>query len=78
LLKKGTTLRRFPDEVMKRAQKVTRQLLEENASGNKQYRKIYNAYKKARSDAYRWFGTAESAYANFAFPEAGAAASASM
>jgi TRAP-type mannitol/chloroaromatic compound transport system substrate-binding protein len=78
LLKKGTTLRRFPDEVMKRAQKVTRQLLEDNASGNKQYREIYNAYKKARSDAYRWFGTAESAYANFAFPEAGAAASASM
>ena len=68
LLDKGATLRRFPDDVMRRAQKVTTQLLEDNASGNKQYRTIYEAYKEARENAYQWFGTAELGYANFAFP----------
>ncbi|PSQ80606.1 MAG: ABC transporter substrate-binding protein [Bacteroidetes bacterium QS_1_63_11] len=77
LLDKGTTLRRFPDEVMKRAQKATTQLLEDNASGNKQYREIYGAYKDARGSAYRWFGTAEMGYADFAFPRTGDTASAS-
>jgi len=71
LLDKGTTLRRFPDEVMSRAQEITTQLLEDNASGNPQYRKIYESYKEAREDAYRWFGTAEMGYADFAFPRMG-------
>ncbi|WP_103018882.1 TRAP transporter substrate-binding protein [Salinibacter altiplanensis] len=68
LLDEGTTLRRFPDEVMGRAQEITTQILEDKASGNGQYRKIYEAYKDAREDAYRWFGTAEMGYADFAFP----------
>jgi len=70
LLKKGAKLRRFPDDVMKRAQEVTTQLLEDNAAGNEQYRQIYESYKDAREAAYRWFGTAEMAYADFAFPRA--------
>ncbi len=77
LLDKGATLRRFPDDVMQRAQKVTTQLLEDNASGNKQYREIYDSYKAAREDAYRWFGTAEMAYADFAFPRSGEMAASS-
>jgi TRAP-type mannitol/chloroaromatic compound transport system substrate-binding protein len=77
LLDKGATLRRFPDGVMERAQEITTQLLEDNASGNPQYRKIYEAYKEAREDAYRWFGTAEMGYADFAFPRAGESADAS-
>ncbi|MFB6279090.1 MAG: TRAP transporter substrate-binding protein [Salinibacter sp.] len=77
LLDKGATLRRFPDDVMQRAQKVTTQLLEDNASGNKQYRKIYDSYKAAREDAYRWFGTAEMAYADFSFPRSGEMAASS-
>ncbi len=71
LLDEGTTLRRFPDEVMSRAQEITTQILEDNAAGNGQYRKIYEAYKDAREDAYRWFGTAEMGYADFAFPRVG-------
>lgn len=70
LLQKGTTLRRFPDEVMQRAQEITEQLLQDNASGNPQYREIYEAYRDARERAYRWFGTAEMSYADFAFPRA--------
>jgi TRAP-type mannitol/chloroaromatic compound transport system substrate-binding protein len=71
LLEKDITLRRFPDSVMSEAQTITQQLLEDNASGNKQYRTIYDAYKKAREDAYKWFGTAEMGYADFAFPRMG-------
>ena len=71
LLEQGTTLRRFPDDVMTRAQEVTTQLLEDNAANSEQYRTIYEAYKSAREDAYRWFGTAEMAYADFAFPRMG-------
>ncbi|HHP7239936.1 TRAP transporter substrate-binding protein [Longibacter sp.] len=67
LLDQGTELRRFPDEVMSRAQEVTRQLLEDEAAQNEQYRTIYESYKAARADSYRWFGTAERAYADFAF-----------
>jgi len=68
LLDQDVALRRFPDEVMNRAQEVTTQLLEDNATGNGQYRTIYEAYKEARETTYRWFGTAEMAYADFAFP----------
>jgi TRAP-type mannitol/chloroaromatic compound transport system substrate-binding protein len=77
LLDEGTTLRRFPDEVMRRAQTVTTQLLEDNAQESDQYRKIYDAYTDAREDAYRWFGTAEMGYADFAFPRMGENADAS-
>jgi TRAP-type mannitol/chloroaromatic compound transport system substrate-binding protein len=56
---------------MTEAQTITQQLLEDNASGNQQYRTIYDAYKKAREDAYKWFGTAEMGYADFAFPRMG-------
>jgi len=68
ILDADVSLRRFPDEVMARAQEITTQLLEDNASGNPQYRKIYDSYTSAREDQYRWFGTAEMAYADFAFP----------
>ncbi len=77
LLDEGTTLRRFPDDVMNRAQEVTTQLLEDNAQESDQYREIYEAYKEARENAYRWFGTAEMAYADFAFPRMGENADAS-
>lgn len=71
LLDEGTTLRRFPDEVMSQAQEITTQLLEENAKESDQYRDIYESYKEAREDAYRWFGTAEMGFADFAFPRMG-------
>lgn len=67
LLEQGTELRRFPDEVMQQAEEVTQQILEDEASGNPQYREIFESYKAARADSYRWFGTAERAYADYAF-----------
>jgi TRAP-type mannitol/chloroaromatic compound transport system substrate-binding protein len=75
LLEGGTQMRRFPDDVMRRAQEITTQLLEDQASGSPLYRKVYDAYRAAREDAYRWFGTAETSYADFAFPQPGRVAS---
>jgi TRAP-type mannitol/chloroaromatic compound transport system substrate-binding protein len=75
LLERDITLRRFPDDVMSRAQDITTDLLEDRATGNGQYRTVYESYKQAREDAYRWFGTAEMAYSDFAFPRTGPASS---
>jgi TRAP-type mannitol/chloroaromatic compound transport system substrate-binding protein len=75
LLEGGTQMRRFPDDVMRRAQEITSQLLEDQATSDPLYSKIYDSYRQVREDAYRWFGTAETAYANFAFPQPGKVAS---
>ena len=66
LLNQGVKLRRFPDDVMRAAEEASRAMLEEQATGDL-YRRIYESYKGWRSDAYRWFGTAEQAYASFAY-----------
>ncbi len=42
-------------------------MLEEQAAADASYAKVYTAWKKARQEAFRWFGTAELAYSNFAF-----------
>lgn len=68
LLAEGVDLRPFSDDLLAAAQRTSLEMLEEQAAGEATYRKVYEAWKKARKDAYRWFGTAELAYANFAFP----------
>ena len=76
LVEGGTEMRRFPTGVMERAQEVTQQLLQDEAAADPTYRKIYESYRSFREDAYRWFGGPEFAYADFAFPRPGDAASA--
>jgi TRAP-type mannitol/chloroaromatic compound transport system substrate-binding protein len=66
LLNAGVRLRRFPDDVMRAAEEASRAILEEQATGDL-YRRIYESYKDWRTDAYRWFSTAEQAYAGFAY-----------
>ena len=68
LLAEGVELRRFSDELMQAAADASRDMLEEQAAADPAYRKVYDAWSKARRDLYRWFGTAEQAYASFAFP----------
>ncbi|MEM7353074.1 MAG: TRAP transporter substrate-binding protein [Acidobacteriota bacterium] len=69
LLEQGVEMRPFSDDLMRKARQVSFEMLEEQAAADTTYRNIYNSWKKARSDAYRWFGTAELAYARFAFEE---------
>lgn len=67
LLAAGVELRPFADEILVSARDAARDLLEEQAAADPAYRRVYEAWRKARNDLYRWFGTAESAYARFAF-----------
>ncbi|GIV60531.1 MAG: ABC transporter substrate-binding protein [Rhodothermaceae bacterium] len=67
LLEQGVQLRRFPDDVMQAAYQEAVDLMEEQAAADATYRKVYESYKAWRADAYRWFDTAEQAYAAFAF-----------
>ncbi len=66
LIGEGVRLQKFPDEVMAEARDITEQILEEEASDSF-YRKIYTAYSDWRDKAYRWFGTSELAYAEYAY-----------
>ncbi len=67
LLKEGVQLRPFGQELLDKAFTVAEQLLEESARKDPEYNKIYTPWKKARQSAFRWFGTAEAAYADFSF-----------
>ncbi|MFQ5600817.1 MAG: TRAP transporter substrate-binding protein [Candidatus Krumholzibacteriia bacterium] len=67
LLQNGVQLRPFPADIMQAAHRAAFEILEEEASKDATYRRIYEAWKRARAEAYDWFGTAELAYASFAF-----------
>ena len=66
LIDQGTQMHPFPNDVMQAASETAAELLQEEAS-EPGYAKLYDAYKQWRTEAYRWFGTAEQAYAAFAF-----------
>ncbi len=67
LLEGGTQMRRFSDDLMTAAREASRAVLEDAAAADPSYRKVYDVWSKAKKDADRWFGTAEAAYAAFAF-----------
>lgn len=60
-------IRPFSTDLMRAAADVTRDMLEEQARADVAYRKVYDAWTEARKAGFRWFRTAELAYANFAF-----------
>ncbi|MFT5686915.1 MAG: TRAP-type mannitol/chloroaromatic compound transport system substrate-binding protein, partial [Myxococcota bacterium] len=67
LLAAGVQLRPFSDDIMTAAKAESLALLEEFASADAGYRKIYDHWKGARDDMNRWFATAELAYARAAY-----------
>jgi len=64
----GTQLRRFSTEIMEAARNAARDIMEENAAADPDYRRAYEAWRPFREASFRWFGTSEQAYAAFAFP----------
>jgi TRAP-type mannitol/chloroaromatic compound transport system substrate-binding protein len=68
LLARGVQLRPFPEEILTAARRAAFDLYEEHAAKDATYRKIYEAWKRFRAQSYRWFSTAELAYAAFAYP----------
>jgi TRAP-type mannitol/chloroaromatic compound transport system substrate-binding protein len=63
----GTQLRRFPDDMLRAAHRTATDIMEQHASRDATYRKVYGEWKQFRDHSFRWFGTAEQAYASFAF-----------
>ena len=66
LVEGGTRLMPFPEDVMAAAEKASFELYEEQAAADPTYRTIYDAWKKFRTEAYRWSAVSETAYSAFA------------
>jgi TRAP-type mannitol/chloroaromatic compound transport system substrate-binding protein len=64
----GVQLVPFPQDMMQAALQQSTALFEEQAGRDAAYRRIYDEWKKVRGETYRWFGTADQAYEQFAFP----------
>jgi len=67
LIEQGVELRPFSEDLLEAARRTTLEMLEEQAAADATYRKVYEQWKKARADLYRWFGTSELAFARHAF-----------
>ena len=67
LVAKGVNLVPFPNDVLRAARALTTDLLEADAAADAGYRSLYDAYTAWRESSYRWFATAEQAYAAFAY-----------
>lgn len=59
LLKGGTELRKFSDEILSAAQKESAALLENYAANDSQFSAIYTAWKTFRDDIQKWHGISE-------------------
>jgi len=60
----GVELRKFPDEALKQLGKVSEEVVAEVAEKDDNSRKVYEAYKKFRSQAIQWHEISERAYYN--------------
>ena len=67
LRRQGVKLRRYSDDILKAAEYTATDVLEEQAAKDPRYRKVYEAWSRFREESFEWFGTAELAYAEFAF-----------
>jgi TRAP-type mannitol/chloroaromatic compound transport system substrate-binding protein len=63
----GVTLRRFSDEIMEAAWVETEAYLEEQASANQDFRRIYDSWRAFRAQSFAYFSSNESVYTDFAF-----------
>jgi len=66
----GAQLRAWPREVMQAAWRAGQELMEENASRNARFKRIWDGYRPFRDDQFQWFRLADSAYDAFAFTAA--------
>jgi TRAP-type mannitol/chloroaromatic compound transport system substrate-binding protein len=67
LLEAGVQLKPFAPDIMEAARAASDQILAEYASKDPTYRAVYDAWSTFRAESFRWWGTAELAYAQFAF-----------
>ncbi len=67
ILENGVAMRPFTDDVMLAARAASEELLQNEAAGNAQYAKVYDAWRRFRKDSFAWFGLAEHAYGKAAY-----------
>lgn len=67
LLAAGVEMVPFPQDIMEAAHRASFELYEEQAAADAGYREIYDHWRTFRNQVYRWFGSAENQYAQFAF-----------
>ncbi len=67
LLDKGVQMRQYSTEIMQAAQKEAFSLYGELAAADPAYKAIYDNWSKFKVDSDKWFSSAETAYASFAF-----------
>lgn len=65
LLKAGVKLRPFSKDIMEACFKATNEVMEEEASKNAKFKKIYEPWKRFRQDQNQWFSVAELPLQNF-------------
>lgn len=67
LLAGGVQLKPFPRDILDAARRESWDILEAFAAADAQYRKIFDSFKEFRRSAFRWMGTAELAFDEYAF-----------
>jgi len=67
LVKNGVKLHQFSTDILKAAQQAAYELYEEEAGKNPAWKKIYEPWKKFRSDQFLWHRVQEFAYENFVY-----------
>jgi TRAP-type mannitol/chloroaromatic compound transport system substrate-binding protein len=67
LIEGGVEMRRFSSDIMQAARDAAFDIMEQNAAADASYRKVFDAWTQFREDSFRWFSTAEQAYADFVF-----------
>ena len=65
LIRAGTQLRPFPNDVMNAAYKASNEIYEETAAKNAKFKKIYDHWRKFRDEELQWFAVAENRFDNF-------------
>jgi TRAP-type mannitol/chloroaromatic compound transport system substrate-binding protein len=65
LIKAGVKLHTFSKDIMDEAYKVTQQVMEEEASKNARFKKIYEPWKRFRQDQNQWASVAEATMQNY-------------
>ena len=65
LLKSGVKLRSFSRSIMDACYKAAHEVMEEEASKNPKFKKVYEPWKRFRQDENQWFSVAEATLQNY-------------
>lgn len=68
LIKGGTKLTPYSQEIMQAAQKASFEIYEENAGKDATFKQIYQQWKQFRDQIYQWHQVNELSFANFVSP----------